>query len=116
MRTDFRSRTTGLPPRFRGERWNLRVFGATADGAERSWTYGEPSGLPQIEVAAGPRCATGRTSTDREWYGIPATAALDLVPPAPEITHIHDRRVARVSAGPAGNPRTRAGGRLSPTP
>ncbi|MGW7610208.1 molybdopterin-dependent oxidoreductase [Streptomyces sp. NPDC054766] len=89
----------GPAPRFRGERWNLRVFGATADGAERSWTYGEPSGLPQIEVVAGLRCATGRTSTDREWYGIPATAVLDLVPPAPEVTHIMARAEHGYAAG-----------------
>ncbi|MGW0971855.1 molybdopterin-dependent oxidoreductase [Streptomyces sp. NPDC002516] len=78
----------GPVPRFRPERWNLRVFGATADGAERGWTFDELTGLPHVTVVADLHCATGPTSTDHEWYGIPATSVLDLVPPAAEVTHV----------------------------
>lgn len=75
-------------PRFRPERWNLRVHGATADGTEHSWTFDELAPLPHVTVVADLHCASGPTSTDHEWYGIPATAVLDLVPPAPQVTHV----------------------------
>jgi DMSO/TMAO reductase YedYZ molybdopterin-dependent catalytic subunit len=78
----------GPVPRFRPERWNLRVHGATADGAERTWTFDELAPLSHVTVVADLHCASGPTSTDHEWYGIPATAVLDLVPPAPEVTHV----------------------------
>ncbi|MFJ6892507.1 molybdopterin-dependent oxidoreductase [Streptomyces hokutonensis] len=78
----------GPVPRFRPDRWNLRVHGATADGAEHSWTFDELAPLPHVTVVADLHCASGPTSTDHEWYGIPATALLDLVPPAPEVTHV----------------------------
>ncbi|MEV0904486.1 molybdopterin-dependent oxidoreductase [Streptomyces hokutonensis] len=78
----------GPVPRFRPDRWNLRVHGATADGAEHSWTFDELAPLPHVTVVADLHCASGPTSTDHEWYGIPATALLDLVPPAPAVTHV----------------------------
>ena len=78
----------GPVPRFRPERWNLRVFGATAAGTEHSWTFDELASLPRSTVVADLHCASGPTSTDHEWYGIPATAVLDLVLPAPEVTHV----------------------------
>ncbi|MFJ9248520.1 molybdopterin-dependent oxidoreductase [Streptomyces sp. NPDC101776] len=78
----------GPVPRFRPERWNLRVHGATADGAERTWTFDELAPLPHVTVVADLHCASGPTSTDHEWYGIPATTVLELVPPAPEVTHV----------------------------
>ncbi|WP_328935785.1 MULTISPECIES: molybdopterin-dependent oxidoreductase [unclassified Streptomyces] len=78
----------GPVPRFRPERWNLRVHGATADGAERVWTFDELAPLPHVTVVADLHCASGPTSTDHEWYGIPATTVLELVPPAPEVTHV----------------------------
>ncbi|MEW1828128.1 molybdopterin-dependent oxidoreductase [Streptomyces sp. NPDC088196] len=78
----------GPVPRFRPERWNLRVHGATADGAEHTWTFDDLAPLPHVTVVADLHCASGPTSTDHEWYGIPATTVLDLVPPAPEVTHV----------------------------
>ncbi|MEV6483978.1 molybdopterin-dependent oxidoreductase [Streptomyces sp. NPDC051576] len=78
----------GPVPRFRPERWNLRVHGATADGAEHIWTFDELAPLPHLTVVADLHCASGPTSTDHEWYGIPATAILDFAPPSPEVTHV----------------------------
>ncbi|MFD4786908.1 molybdopterin-dependent oxidoreductase [Streptomyces sp. NPDC058459] len=78
----------GTVPRFRPARWNLRVTGATADGAERIWLFDELTALPHTTVVADLHCATGTTSTGHEWYGIPARALLDLVPPAPGVTHV----------------------------
>ncbi|MFF2850645.1 molybdopterin-dependent oxidoreductase [Streptomyces sp. NPDC058001] len=78
----------GPVPRFRPERWNLRVHGATGTGDEHTWTFEELTALPRVTVVADLHCATGPTSTDHEWYGIPATAVLDLVPPASDVTHV----------------------------
>ncbi|MGW6008376.1 sulfite oxidase-like oxidoreductase [Streptomyces sp. NPDC055210] len=78
----------GPVPRFRSDRWNLRVFGATATGDEHAWTFDEVTALPRLTVVADLHCATGPTSTDHEWYGIPTTAVLELVPPAADVTHV----------------------------
>ncbi|NNN30427.1 molybdopterin-dependent oxidoreductase [Streptomyces sp. S3(2020)] len=78
----------GPVPRFRPERWNLRVHGATASGAERTWAFDDLTALPHVTVIADLHCASGPTSTDHEWYGIPATAITELVPPAPDVTHV----------------------------
>lgn len=78
----------GPVPRFRPERWNLRVFGATATGDEHTWTFDDLTALPRTTVVADLHCATGPTSTDHEWYGIPAAAVLSLIPPAPDVTHV----------------------------
>lgn len=78
----------GPVPTFRPERWDLRVFGATATGAGHSWAFDDLTAFPHTTVVGDLHCATGPTSTGHEWYGIAATALLDLVPPAPEVTHV----------------------------
>ncbi|MET9038275.1 molybdopterin-dependent oxidoreductase [Streptomyces mirabilis] len=78
----------GPVPRFRPEHWNLRVFGATAAGDERTWSFEEFTALPHTTVVADLHCATGPTSTDHEWFGIAATTVLDLAPPSPDVTHV----------------------------
>ncbi|KAF5992400.1 molybdopterin-dependent oxidoreductase [Streptomyces sp. WAC00263] len=78
----------GPVPRFRPERWNLRVFGATAAGDERTWSFEEFTALPHTTVVADLHCATGPTSTDHEWFGIAATTVLGLAPPSPDVTHV----------------------------
>ncbi|MCZ0998370.1 molybdopterin-dependent oxidoreductase [Streptomyces mirabilis] len=78
----------GPVPRFRPERWNLRVFGATAAGDECTWSFEEFTALPHTTVVADLHCATGPTSTDHEWFGIAATTVLDLAPPSPDVTHV----------------------------
>ncbi|MEU0816004.1 molybdopterin-dependent oxidoreductase [Streptomyces mirabilis] len=78
----------GPVPRFRPERWNLRVFGATVAGDERTWSFEEFTALPHTTVVADLHCATGPTSTDHEWFGIAATTVLDLAPPSPDVTHV----------------------------
>ncbi|MEU6345950.1 molybdopterin-dependent oxidoreductase [Streptomyces sp. NPDC046977] len=78
----------GPVPRFRPDRWNLRVFGATATGDHHEWNFDGLVDLPRTTVVADLHCASGPSSTGHEWYGIPAAAVLDLVPPAPDVTHI----------------------------
>ncbi|MFJ2770568.1 molybdopterin-dependent oxidoreductase [Streptomyces sp. NPDC087300] len=77
----------GPVPRFRPERWDLRIFGATGTAGSYAWTYDELGDLPRTTVVADLHCATGTTSTGHEWFGVPAAALLALAPPAPEATH-----------------------------
>ncbi|MFF6956338.1 molybdopterin-dependent oxidoreductase [Streptomyces sp. NPDC008317] len=78
----------GPVPRFRADRWSLKVFGATAAGGEHTWTLEEFSALPRATVAADLHCASGTTSTGHEWFGVTARTLLDLAPPAPHATHV----------------------------
>lgn len=89
------SRVAGWPvshygpvPRFRPERWDLKVFGATAGDSTHSWTWDEVTALPRTTVVADLHCAQGITSTGHEWFGVPAATLLRLVPPAPGVTHV----------------------------
>jgi DMSO/TMAO reductase YedYZ molybdopterin-dependent catalytic subunit len=40
----------GPVPRFKPERWDLQVYGATADGDKHSWDLGEFHELPQART------------------------------------------------------------------
>lgn len=81
----------GPVPTFRPERWDLRVYGATTDGRPHAWTWPDfctDPALPRTTVTADLHCATGVTSTGHEWFGVPAAALLEHVPPAPAATHV----------------------------
>ncbi|MER0484422.1 molybdopterin-dependent oxidoreductase [Streptomyces sp. Edi2] len=78
----------GPVPRFRPDRWDLKVFGATETGDNPTWTLDAFTALPTIEVVADLHCATGPTSTGHEWFGVAATTLLELAPPSPQVTHV----------------------------
>ncbi|UGQ13438.1 molybdopterin-dependent oxidoreductase [Yinghuangia sp. ASG 101] len=81
----------GPVPTFRPDRWDLRVYGATADAGARAWSwpeFGSSPALPRVTVVADLHCAAGVTSTGHEWFGVPAAALLELVPPAASVTHV----------------------------
>ncbi|WP_407704659.1 molybdopterin-dependent oxidoreductase [Streptomyces microflavus] len=78
----------GPVPRFRPERWDLKVFGATRQARPHSWSWDEVTALPRVGVVADLHCAQGTTSTGHEWFGIPAETILRLAPPAPGVTHV----------------------------
>ncbi|MDH6217893.1 DMSO/TMAO reductase YedYZ molybdopterin-dependent catalytic subunit [Streptomyces pseudovenezuelae] len=84
MAGDLPTAPSGAP----GATRNLRVHGATASGDEHMWTFDQLAALPRVTVVADLHCVSGPTSTDHEWYGTPATTVLDLVPPAPDVTHV----------------------------
>ena len=77
----------GPVPRFKPERWDLQVYGATADGGKHSWDYGEFHELPKAEVVADMHCVTKFTLLDNKWSGVLARTVLELAPPAPTATH-----------------------------
>lgn len=78
----------GPVPRFRPERWEFRVFGATLSGAKQCWTHEEFSALPHETVIADLHCVTKFSLLDAEWGGVRARTVLGLAPPAPEVTHV----------------------------
>lgn len=78
----------GPVPRFRPERWDLRVYGATASGGVRSWNYEEFSALPRTTVVGDFHCVTRFSMLDVEWSGVSTAVLLELAPPAPEVTHV----------------------------
>lgn len=78
----------GRVPAFRPGRWNLRVFGATEDGADHRWPWPGFCALPRTRVVADFHCVTKFTIPDVAWDGVPATALLSLAPPAPSVTHV----------------------------
>ena len=77
----------GPVPRFKPERWDLQVYGATVDGAKHSWDYGEFHALPTAEVDADMHCVTKFSLTGNSWHGVLARTILELAPPAPGATH-----------------------------
>ena len=77
----------GPVPRFKPERWDLQIYGATADGRKQSWDYAEFHTLPRAEVLADMHCVTKFSLFDNAWAGVLARTVMDLVPPAPEATH-----------------------------
>ncbi|MGZ4591335.1 MAG: sulfite oxidase-like oxidoreductase [Actinomycetes bacterium] len=78
----------GPVPRFRPDAWDFRVFGATAGGEDRGLTFEQLQRLPRVTVVADLHCVTKFTMLDVEWCGIPTSAVLETVPPAPDVTHV----------------------------
>jgi DMSO/TMAO reductase YedYZ molybdopterin-dependent catalytic subunit len=78
----------GPVPKFRPERWDLRVQGATASGQEGRWTWAEWDAMPREQVMADFHCVTKFTITGVRWEGVLATTLARLIPPAPDATHV----------------------------
>jgi DMSO/TMAO reductase YedYZ molybdopterin-dependent catalytic subunit len=78
----------GPVPRFKPHSWNLKVYGATASGAERVWDWEELRALPRCEIVADLHCVTRFTVPGNLWGGIPAAEVLRAAPPADAVTHV----------------------------
>jgi DMSO/TMAO reductase YedYZ molybdopterin-dependent catalytic subunit len=78
----------GPVPKFKPDTWDFRVVGATADGAERRWSWPEMGDLPRAEVRADFHCVTKFSVLDNEWRGIATSTLLELAPPAADATHV----------------------------
>lgn len=78
----------GPVPRFRPDRWDLRVFGATESGADACWDWPGLACLPRCRVTADFHCVTGFSIAGVVWNGIAALEILRRVPPDPEVTHV----------------------------
>lgn len=78
----------GPVPRFRPQRWDLRVYGATESVDGHRWTWPEFTALPRTDVVADFHCVTKFTVFDARWTGVPASLLTELAPPRPEVTHV----------------------------
>ncbi|NJP68584.1 molybdopterin-dependent oxidoreductase [Streptomyces spiramenti] len=78
----------GPVPRFRPERWDFRVFGATADSVGHSWDLSRFSALPYATVIADLHCVTRFSMLDAEWGGVRTRTVLEAAPPAAGVTHV----------------------------
>lgn len=77
----------GPVPRFKPDRWDFQIYGATADGGKLSWDYGAFGELPTCEVVADLHCVTKFSLLDNAWTGVRARTLLELAPPAADATH-----------------------------
>jgi DMSO/TMAO reductase YedYZ molybdopterin-dependent catalytic subunit len=78
----------GPVPKFRPDRWDLRVYGATEGGREYSWTWPQVQEMPRGEVTADFHCVTKFTVPDVDWGGILTATLVELAPPAGDATHV----------------------------
>ncbi len=78
----------GPVPAFTPRTWDLRVFGATAGGGDRRWTWPEVGHLPRATVEADFHCVTKFSVLGNRWRGIATRTLLELEPPAADVTHV----------------------------
>ncbi|MBB6172530.1 DMSO/TMAO reductase YedYZ molybdopterin-dependent catalytic subunit [Nocardiopsis mwathae] len=78
----------GPVPRFRPQRWDLRVYGATESLGEYRWSWAEFDDLPRTDTVADFHCVTRFTIPGVRWRGVRASLLVDLAPPHPEATHV----------------------------
>ncbi|MFE9246784.1 molybdopterin-dependent oxidoreductase [Nocardiopsis sp. NPDC006938] len=87
-RFEHRPQHYGRVPVFRPERWDFRVFGATASLGTYRWTWDEFGSLPRTDVVRDFHCVMRFSVPDVPWAGVPAAEILRLAPPSPEVTHV----------------------------
>ncbi|GGO81884.1 sulfite oxidase-like oxidoreductase [Wenjunlia tyrosinilytica] len=78
----------GPVPRFKQDRWEFRVFGATASGDKHCWNHEEFSALPRTTVVGDFHCVTRFSMPNVEWNGVSTAEILKLAPPADDVTHV----------------------------
>jgi DMSO/TMAO reductase YedYZ molybdopterin-dependent catalytic subunit len=78
----------GPVPRFTPDSWDFKVFGRTATGEDRSWSWPAVGELPRTEVGADFHCVTKFSLLDSTWRGISTATFLELAPPATDVTHV----------------------------
>jgi DMSO/TMAO reductase YedYZ molybdopterin-dependent catalytic subunit len=77
----------GPVPRFKPDRWDFQIYGATRDGGKQAWDYEAFQKLPTARVEADLHCVTKFTLLDNVWSGVLARTVVELAPPADDVTH-----------------------------
>ena len=79
----------GRVPAFDAAAWDFTVWGATADGETRSLGLGRLR-RAAAQRGARPTSTASRSSRvfDNTWTGVATSVLLELVPPAPSVTHV----------------------------
>ncbi|MFJ5077148.1 molybdopterin-dependent oxidoreductase [Streptomyces sp. NPDC088553] len=78
----------GPVPRFRPDRWEFRIFGATALPGKQSFSLDALRALPNSRLAGDLHCVTKMTWPDNDWGGVLMSTLLDMAPPAADVTHL----------------------------
>jgi DMSO/TMAO reductase YedYZ molybdopterin-dependent catalytic subunit len=78
----------GRVPTWNPVSWDLRVYGATACGAERRWSWDDFNSLPAREIIADFHCVTKFSVLGITWAGVPAAEILRAVLPSTAATHV----------------------------
>lgn len=78
----------GPVPKFRPEKWDFRVFGATASGGDYRWDHDGFEKLPRSKVVADFHCVTKFTIPGNLWEGVTGQTFAELAPPHPDVTHV----------------------------
>ncbi|ASU83350.1 oxidoreductase [Nocardiopsis gilva YIM 90087] len=78
----------GPVPRFRPQRWDLRVYGATDSLGEYRWSWSEFDELPRVDAVSDFHCVTRFTIPGVRWRGVRASHMVELAPPHPTVTHV----------------------------
>ncbi len=78
----------GPVPSFDPAKWDLQVYGTTASGGSRSWSWESFSSLPRCEVIADFHCVTKLSVLGITWAGVQAAELVSAAPPAPTATHV----------------------------
>lgn len=78
----------GRVPAFDPRTWDLRVFGATADGREHLLDWGGFGALPRTQVQADLHCVTRFSVLDIPWGGVSTASLTAVVPPAADVRHV----------------------------
>jgi DMSO/TMAO reductase YedYZ molybdopterin-dependent catalytic subunit len=77
----------GPVPRFKPDRWDFQVYGATVGGVKHTWDYEEFLALPSSVVTADLHCVTKFTIMDNTWSGVLARTLLEVAPPAEQAAY-----------------------------
>jgi DMSO/TMAO reductase YedYZ molybdopterin-dependent catalytic subunit len=78
----------GPVPAFDPSTWDLQVYGATASGEGRSWSWDGFRSLPRSETIADFHCVTKFTILGIIWSGVAVADLLSAAPPAAAATHV----------------------------
>lgn len=76
----------GSVPRFKPDRWDLRLSGAVAQERTLDWT--QFNELATVTLRADFHCVTKFTTLDNVWTGVSTRTLLDLVPPDANTTNV----------------------------
>ncbi|NUT41614.1 MAG: molybdopterin-dependent oxidoreductase [Thermoactinospora sp.] len=78
----------GRVPEFKPDKWDFRVFGATADGREHVFTWPDFDQLPKSTALADFHCVTRFSIMGNEWGGVDPSVLLKIAPPDPGVKHV----------------------------
>jgi DMSO/TMAO reductase YedYZ molybdopterin-dependent catalytic subunit len=85
---ELRTKHYGRVPRMHLDTWTLSLTGATASGTTTVLTLEQVRELPRATVRGDLHCASKWSVPDLSWRGVLVRTLLDLVPPAPDVTHV----------------------------